>query len=221
MITLHGFAYSNYYNAVKHVLMYKGIEFQEDEQYGDDPAYLDISPLGKIPALTTAEGVHLSETTVCCEYLEEVFTDVPLLPADPIARAKVRQIMKLSECYIELACRRLIPFLFMGVEAPAALAQEVRETVQRGVDGLNRICAFEPWIAGEEFSLADIYVRYVMAVAVTAGKEKLDWDIPAEIEGMPVWLEAMAETDISKAIDADQAANAPAFFDMLKRRYGI
>ena len=34
MITLHGFAYSNYYNIIKHVLLYKNIPFTESLQYG-------------------------------------------------------------------------------------------------------------------------------------------------------------------------------------------
>ena len=33
MITLHGFAASNYYNIVKHALLYKGIPFQEEIFY--------------------------------------------------------------------------------------------------------------------------------------------------------------------------------------------
>jgi glutathione S-transferase len=35
MITLHGFAYSNYYNIIKHVLLHKGLPFEEDLQFGN------------------------------------------------------------------------------------------------------------------------------------------------------------------------------------------
>ena len=49
MITLHGFSYSNYYNIVKHVLLYKNIPFEEDTQYGSTDEYLEMSPVGKIP----------------------------------------------------------------------------------------------------------------------------------------------------------------------------
>ena len=221
MMTLHGFSYSNYYNVVKHVLLYKGIDFQEDEQFGDVPEFLNISPLGKVPAITTETGTHLSETTVCCEYIEEVYPEPALFPDDVDARGRVRQIMKISECYLELACRRLIPFLFMGADAPQPLADEVRDIVQRGIGGMNNVCRFSPWIAGDAMTMADIYVRYVMKVVGLIGREKLDWDIAADMPGMPAWTERMDALEISIKIDADQEANGPAFFAMLKRRYGI
>ena len=91
MITLHGFSYSNYYNIVKHVLMHKGIPFEEDLQYGGEEAYLAISPLGKIPAITTEQGGHLSESSVCCDFLEETYPEQPLYPTDVFGRARVRQ----------------------------------------------------------------------------------------------------------------------------------
>ena len=57
MITLHGFAASNYYNLVKHVLLYKGIPFQENLIYGGSDELLAISPAGKVPVITTTEGL--------------------------------------------------------------------------------------------------------------------------------------------------------------------
>jgi hypothetical protein len=55
MITLHGFAFSNYYNIVKHVLMHKEIPFEEDLQFGGSDDYLEISPVGKVPSMTMAD----------------------------------------------------------------------------------------------------------------------------------------------------------------------
>ncbi len=121
MITLHGFAYSNYYNIVKHVLILKGISFKENLVYGGGDEWLAISPAGKIPAITTAQGGHLSESSVCCDYLEETYPEVPLYPSDSFSRNVVRQIMKVAELYLELPSRRLIPFYFRATEAPEAL----------------------------------------------------------------------------------------------------
>ena len=211
MITLHGFSYSNYYNIVKHVMLYKNIPFVEDTVYGGSDEYLALSPVGKIPSLTTDEGINLSESSVCCDYLEETYPQKPLYPADSTTRAQVRQIMKISELYLELPCRRLIPFVFRKQPAPDALAEEIRTVVTRGIGALNRTCAFAPYVAGVEISMADIYLRYVMSV-VDLGASLLKWDIGADIKGMKQWQTLMANSDISKKVDADRLANQDEFF---------
>ena len=71
MITLHGFAASNYYNIVKHALLYKGIPFQEDLLYAGSDDLLTVSPVGKVPAITMPDGFNLSESNVICDFLEE------------------------------------------------------------------------------------------------------------------------------------------------------
>ena len=220
MITLHGFSYSNYYNIVKHVLMHKELPFEEDLNFGGTEAYLGISPVGKIPSMTTADGRHLSESSVCCDYLEDAYPGEPLYPADAYERARVRQLMKVSELYVELPCRRLLRYVFSNTEAPAVVQEEVNEVLQRGIDAMKALCAFDPYVLGGEMTMADIYLRYVLKVATMAATGKLGRDIVAEIDGLADWDAMMAESPISQKIDADQEANGPAFFDMLKERFG-
>lgn len=211
MITLHGFSSSNYYNVVKYVLRYKEIPFEEHLIYGGDEEWLSISPVGKIPALTTVDGQHLSETTVICDYLDEVYTDRPLYPSDPVEKARVRQIMKIAELYLELSSRRLIPYAFSGKPAPAAALADARHVTGRGIAAMQRLCKFSPHIAGSQMSMADIYVHYVTAVVHSIGSKQMDWDILAEIPGMKEWNRNMRDSDIAVAIEADRSANAPEF----------
>jgi glutathione S-transferase len=219
LITLHGFSYSNYYNIVKHVLLYKNIPFAEDTQYGGNDEYLALSPAGKIPALTAEGGVNLSESSVCCDYLEETYPEKPLYPADSTTRAQVRQLMRISELYLELPCRRLIPFVFAKKAVPAALEEEVRSVVSRGVGALNRIGTFDPYVAGVKLTMADIYLRYVMSVVALA-KACLDWDIAAEVQGLKEWQTLMASSDVSRKVDADREANHAEFFANIRARMG-
>jgi glutathione S-transferase len=211
MIVLHGFSASNYYNVVKHVLMYKGIPFEEDCRYGGGEEWLAISPVGKIPAITTDSGQVLSETTVICDYLEETYPDKPLYPSDPGSRASVRQIMKVAELYLELPNRRMLAYAFSGSPAPEAVKADINHFVNRGVGAMQRLCQFSPWIAGAEFTLADIYVHYVNAVAGWICLEHLDRDLLAEIEGMKDWTRSMKSSDIAQSVDADRTANMPEF----------
>lgn len=211
MVTLHGFAASNYYNIVKYVLLYKDIPFEEHLIYGGGDEWLAVSPAGKIPALTTADGRHLSEAGVICDYLDEAYPQRPLYPADAFARARVRQINRIAELYLELPSRRLIAYAFSGKTAPEALLAEVRQVITRGVEAMTRLCQFAPHILEGEMTLADIYVYYVNAVVGAIGSRQLEWDILGDIPGMKAWQQSMRDSDIARAIEVDRRANEPEF----------
>ncbi|MEH6589608.1 MAG: glutathione S-transferase family protein [Halioglobus sp.] len=216
MITLHGFAASNYYNVVKHQLLYKEIPFQEDLNYGGTDEWLAVSPVGKVPAITTANGQYLSETSVICDYLEEVYPAKPLYPADPGERAAVRQIMKVAELYLELPSRRLITYAFSGKTAPEPVKAEVRHVLNRGIAAMKHLCQFSPWIAGDQQTMADIYVHYVNSVVGSIGSRQLDWDIIGQVPDMREWNTSMKDSDIARTVETDRAANRPEFEAYIK-----
>lgn len=216
MMTLHGFAASNYYNLVKHVLLYKQLPFTENLIYGGSEELLAISPAGKVPVITTQEGLYLSESSVICDFIEETYPAMPLYPDNAGERAVVRQIMKMAELYFELPSRRLIPYVFSGTEIPESVKAEVRQVLTRGVTALSRLCQFSPWIAGEQFTMADIYVYYVNTIVSAFGSSQLNWDVLAEIPGMKQWNDAMSQTVIAQQVEADRLANMPDFMQKVK-----
>ncbi|MEW6997155.1 glutathione S-transferase family protein [Colwelliaceae bacterium BS250] len=216
MIILHGFAASNYYNLVKHVLIYKELPFQENLLYGGSDELLTISPAGKVPIITTPESLHISESSVICDFIEETYPAIPLYPENAGERAVVRQIMKIAELYFELPSRRLIPYAFSGITAPESVTTEVRKVLNRGITALSRLCQFSPWVAGEQLTMADIYVYYVNTIVSTFGSSQLDWDILAEVPGMKEWNDSMSQSTIAQNVEADRLANMPEFIKKLK-----
>src|SRR5690606_10371868 len=114
MLKLYGFPVSNYYNVVKAALLEKGMAFEEVQtQASGAPEYLAISPMGKVPCLETPQGAF-SESQVMLDYLEEAQPEPRLYPADAFARAKVRELLRVLELYLELPARRLYPEAFFG-----------------------------------------------------------------------------------------------------------
>lgn len=220
MITLHGFAYSNYYNIVKHALMAKGIAFEEHKVYPGDPDLLAASPAGKIPAITTANGMSLSESSVILDYLEEAYPETPLLPTDPESRGKVRQLARITELYLELPARRLLPFALGGRQAPDAVKQEVRGVLERGIDGINALARFSPYCFGSAMTTADITLRYALAIPKLVGPGQLDMDIVVAIDGLAAWDAMMAEDEVSGKIDADMHANRDEFMAYVAKLQG-
>jgi len=219
MITLHGFAASNYYNLVKHILLYKALPFEENLIYGGSDALMTISPAGKVPVITTPEGLHISESSVICDFIEEAYPATPLYPENEGERAVVRQIMKIAELYFELPSRRLIPYAFLGTTVPDSVAAEVRQVLNRGITALSQLCTFSPWITGKQLTMADIYVYYVNTIVSTFGISQLDWDVLAEIAGMKEWQQAMSQSAIAQKVEADRLANMPEFMQKLKAQF--
>ncbi len=67
------------------------------EQHSAD--YLRRNPEGLVPAL--ADGGHvLTQSLAIMEYLDEAYAGAPLLPADPLARARTRALALLIACDI-------------------------------------------------------------------------------------------------------------------------
>lgn len=218
MVILHGFSFSNYYNIVKHVLLHKGVEFEEDLVFSGTPELKELNPLGKVPVLTTEDGSILSESSVLLEYLEDRYPQPPLLPAEPEERARVRRLVKMAELYFELPSRRLLPALFASAPVSDRLKNEVVETLERGVEGLKAYASFTPYVAGDELTLADIYLRYSVAIAMAVGPQFLDWNPVERVSDLGEWEALMANLEISRQIDADKEANAAPFMAHIKAR---
>ena len=156
MITLCGFALSNYYNKVKLALLEKGIPFEEEWVMtgSKDEAVLSCSPLGKVPYLRTPQG-PVCESQVILDYLEDLQPQPALLPQGAYARAKVRELCTFVDLHLELVARELYAQAFFGGTVPEATQQRVRKLLTRNVVAFRRLARFAPYLAGEQFTLAD------------------------------------------------------------------
>jgi len=75
------------------------ISLRKDDQEHFKPEYLQINPQAMVPALVTGSQI-LTQSMAIMEYLEEVYPDIPLLPADIDTRALVRGYAQLIACDI-------------------------------------------------------------------------------------------------------------------------
>jgi maleylacetoacetate isomerase len=63
-------------------------------------AYLALNPQGLLPTLVEADGTVLTQSLAIMEYLNEVYPEPPLLPANPVERAYVRALAQIVGCDI-------------------------------------------------------------------------------------------------------------------------
>lgn len=203
MLKLHGFSVSNYTNMVKQCLLEKGIEFEQlQARPSQEDGFIAMSPMGKIPCLETSEGC-LVETSVILDYLDEVYPEPPLYPSQPFARAKAREIIQVTEHYIELAARRHLGAAFFGGERSEEAYNEVRPQVEKGLRAFKQLADFSPYVQGTEFSNADIFVYHTFRLASQVLKQIYDWDIVAEVPGLTALITAIDKRDSTKLVVAD------------------
>lgn len=164
MITLCGFAVSNYYNKLKLILLEKGLPFRERLAYPwERDTFRSCSPLGKIPFLETEQG-SLSESQVILEYLEDNHPETPLYPAGVFARAKCRELIQHLELNAEWVARRLYKESFFGGRVSEETKSEARERLAVGLSSVAQLASFSPYALGTTFTAADCvaYMHLVM-----------------------------------------------------------
>ena len=156
MLVLCGSSISNYYNKVKLALLEKGVDFAEEyvATGGSDEAVLGASPLAKIPFLRTDRG-PLCESQAILEYIETTWPEPPLLPRDPFAAAKVRELAIYVDLHLELVARNLYPKAFFGGSVSEATATRTRAQLERNIAAFKRLARFAPYVAGDSFTQAD------------------------------------------------------------------
>jgi maleylpyruvate isomerase len=99
---LHGYFRSSAAYRVRIALNLKGLSaehlphhLRKGEQH--DPAYLAINPQGLVPTLQDG-GVTITQSLAIIEWLDETHPEPPLLPKDPLRRAKVRAFAMALAC---------------------------------------------------------------------------------------------------------------------------
>ena len=101
---LYGSPMSPFTARVRFSLYYKDLPFEQIKPSSlggmKSDAFLAVNPLGKIPVLEPQPGVRIPESDVIVNFLEDAFPQRPLLPQDPVDRARVRAVARICDLYI-------------------------------------------------------------------------------------------------------------------------
>ena len=211
MLKLCGFHISNYHNKVRLALLEKGVAFDEDSNCrpSQKDEWLARSPVGKVPIVETDSG-SLAESQVICDYLEEAYPQVPLYPKDPMAKAKVRELITVVELHLELVARRLYGGVFFGGTVSDETKKEVERDLAKGVRALSKLTKFDPYIAGKEFSLADCAGFVSLPLVTMATKIAFGKDALESIPQIKPWLKMLGERPHFAKVSADRKAASEA-----------
>ena len=152
---------------VRIALNLKGIAYEtasvhliKDGGHNRRPEFRAVNPQMRVPALTTPSGDTLIQSLAIIEYLDETHPQPPLLPKDPVARAKVRGLADLIACDIH-PLNNTSPLRYLKNELhqeQSAIDAWYHHWIIAGFEALEALLGPGPYAFGTSVTLADICV---------------------------------------------------------------
>ncbi|XP_018424573.1 PREDICTED: glutathione S-transferase omega-1-like [Nanorana parkeri] len=96
LLRLYSMRFCPYAQRARLVLAAKGIKHEVvNINLKNKPDwFFEKSPLGLVPSIETSDGKIIYESPIVCEYLDEAFPEVKLIPSDPYAKAEQKMLLE-------------------------------------------------------------------------------------------------------------------------------
>ena len=148
ILTLYSAADDVHSHRVRLVLAAKGVVYDLEIVNPKSPPedLLDLNPYNTVPTLVDRDLV-LYDTGVICEYLDERYPHPPLMPVDPLSRARLR----LASVRIE---RDWLPYVAQ-IEAGGRPAEAARKRLREALLSSLPLFKAAKFFLNAELSLAD------------------------------------------------------------------
>lgn len=162
---LYGYFRSSAAYRVRIALNLKGLPYEmiavhltKDGGQQHKPEFHAINPQERVPALALSSGEVLIQSLAIIDYLDEVYPEPPLLPADALERAKVRALAQIVACDIH-PLNNLIALQYLKrtlKHEQAEIDAWYHHWVIEGFTALEAMMQPGPYACGAHVTLADI-----------------------------------------------------------------
>ncbi|MGC2854967.1 glutathione S-transferase family protein [Novispirillum sp. DQ9] len=167
---------------VRLVLQEKRLEVTEHVvlDWERDERFLALNPAGEVPVLVEEKGPTLADAGVIVEYLEEVYTDPPLIGRTPAQRAEARRLAAwfdgkfYREVTAPLVQEKLLKRMLNQGAPDSRLVRAGRANVHTHLHYIAWLTERRKWLAGEHLSIADLAAAAHLSLVDYAG------DVPWE-----------------------------------------
>jgi maleylpyruvate isomerase len=122
------------------------------------PEFHAVNPQERVPALELSSGEVLTQSLAIVEYLDDIEPNPPFLPADALARAKVRAIAQIVACDIH-PLNNLIALQYLKrtlKHEQAEIDAWYHHWVIEGFKAIEAMIGPGPYACGAHVTLADI-----------------------------------------------------------------
>ena len=122
------------------------------------PDFVAVNPQMRVPALVLPSGEVLTQSLAIIEYLDEIHPEPPLLPPDPMARAKVRSIAQIIACDIHpIDNLAVLQYLKRTLKhEQAEIDAWYQHWIVEGFKAIEAMIEPAPYTCGAQVTLADI-----------------------------------------------------------------
>ena len=134
------------------------IHLQKEGGQNRKPAYRAINPQMRVPALRLDSGELITQSLAIIEYLDEVHPKPPLLPRDPLERAKVRALAQMIACDIH-PLNNTSPLRYLKHELgqdQTKIDAWYHHWILEGFEPLEAMLRPAPYAFGNDVTLADV-----------------------------------------------------------------
>ena len=152
---------------VRIALNLKGIAYEtapihlvKDGGHNRRPEYRAVNPQMRVPALVTSSGEVLIQSLAIIDYLDETHPNPPLLPTDPIARARARSLAEIVACDIH-PLNNTSPLRYLKRvmhQEQSAIDAWYHHWVTEGFEALEALLQPGPYCCGSAVTIADIFL---------------------------------------------------------------
>ncbi|HWK34941.1 glutathione S-transferase family protein [Sphingomonas sp.] len=174
------------------------ISIAKGEHRGD--AYLAVNPLGQTPALVLDDGEVLTESLSICRYLEALYTDPPLFGATALESARIDMWVRRIELRLMVPVGAIWAHThpFMARVMPhqfTDFGESNRPLVDRALALCDAALGETPYLAGEQFSVADITLLTTIDFATFVGLT-----VPEDLVRLNDWHRRVSARPSAKAV---------------------
>jgi maleylpyruvate isomerase len=134
------------------------IHLQKEGGLHRKPDYRAINPQMRVPALALDDGDVLTQSLAIIEYLDEIDPQPPLLPRDPVERAKVRAVAQIIACDIH-PLNNVGPLRYLKNELgqdQAKIDAWYHHWIREGFAAIETMVRPGPYAFGGAVTLADV-----------------------------------------------------------------
>lgn len=185
MITFYSVPVALYCAKLRILMRHKNLQWEElppPGGYGSEE-YRAIVPSGNLPAMIH-DGFMLADSEAIAEYLNEAFSDIPMLPDTLQLRAKAREKGRLHDTRLEPAVRALYPQVAYDTRDKARV-KEGGAAISRHLAALDLLLTHDPldpaqlWMCDCGFAVTFAWIRAfeeALGMSVTWPDRVLSYD---------------------------------------------